>query len=84
MTSLKGLSRIIVYGAEYCSFCQRAKFLLEQSKSKFTYYDVEEDNKMDELLQLQGKYNYRTIPMIIVDGKFIGGYSELYKMVNSK
>jgi glutaredoxin-related protein len=29
---------------------------------------------MEELSELQRKYNYKTIPMIMVDSKFIGGY----------
>ena len=38
--SLKGLSRIVVFGAEYCGFCKRAHSLLSKSKVKFDYMDV--------------------------------------------
>jgi glutaredoxin len=38
---MNNLTRIILYGAEYCHFCGKAKTLLEKSKANFTYIDVE-------------------------------------------
>ena len=73
--SLKGLSRIVVFGAEYCGFCKRAHTLLSKAKVQFDYMDVEEDNNMNLLHEFQKKYSYHKIPMIFVDERFIGGYS---------
>ena len=39
---------------------------------------------MARLVEYQQEYNYRTIPMVFIDGKFIGGYRELYQMVEKK
>ena len=36
------------------------------------------------MINLQKEHNYRTIPMIFVDGAFIGGYQELIGQVKSK
>lgn len=47
------LARIVVFGAEYCSFCLRAKGLLEQANSKFSYLDVEEEQWSQRLAELQ-------------------------------
>jgi glutaredoxin len=41
--SLKNLARIVVFGGEYCSFCNKAQSLLSRSGSKFSYLDVEEE-----------------------------------------
>lgn len=49
----KELGRIVVFGAEYCSFCLRAKRLLEQANSQFSYLDVEEEQWAERLGQLQ-------------------------------
>jgi glutaredoxin len=84
MLSGNKLGRIVVFGAEYCSFCLKAKTLLEKANTNFSYLDVEEESTMEQLKQYQRQYNYKTIPMIFVDSKFIGGYRELYQLVNSK
>ena len=44
--SLKGLSRIVVFGAEYCGFCKKAQSLLSKSNARFSYLDVEEDQNL--------------------------------------
>lgn len=75
MSGLNNLQRIVVFGAEYCSFCKKAAKLLSKADAKFSYLDVEEQPVMERLNFLQKKYNYRTIPMIFVDEVFIGGYS---------
>lgn len=47
------LARIVVFGAEYCSFCLRTKTLLQQANSQFSYLDVEEEQWSDRLAELQ-------------------------------
>ena len=58
--------------------------MLEKSQAKFNYLDVDNEEHMSTMRSLQKQYNYKTIPMIFIDSKFIGGYSELYQMVNQK
>lgn len=82
--SLNKLARIVVFGGEYCSFCNKAKALLSKSGAKFSYLDVEEEDVLLQLQEYQRKHNYRTIPMIFIDEKFVGGYRELYHMVQEK
>jgi glutaredoxin 3 len=82
--SLSSLARIVVFGAEYCSFCNRAKSLLEKANANFEYLDVEEEPVLVQLQQLQRELNYKTIPMVFIDRQFIGGYKELYQMVHSR
>ncbi len=36
------MKRIVVYGAQYCNFCLKAKALLEKANVQFTYLDVEQ------------------------------------------
>ena len=82
MSNLKGFSRIVVFGAEYCGFCKRAQSLLSKAQVNFSYLDAEENTDM--LLSWQKKENYHKIPMVFIDEKFIGGFSELSKMVKEK
>lgn len=75
MSKEKGLSRIIIYGAEYCAFCSKAKLLLNKSNIPFSYKDMEDDETMQRVGELQKIHHYTTIPMIFVGNQFIGGYA---------
>lgn len=58
--------------------------MLTKANTSFSYLDVEEEAVMNELTRLQREHSYRTIPMIFIDGKFIGGYRELYQLVEQR
>lgn len=67
-----------IYGAEYCSFCTKTKEYFKERNIKIKYYDIDAINK-DKLLLLTD--NYPTIPKIFNKNKFIGGFSELQKIL---
>ena len=64
-----------VYGAAWCSFCTKAKLLLQTAGLEFKYIDVAEIDIecVREALSVQQS----TIPLIFRDGVLIGGFSEL-------
>ena len=72
------MSKNIIYTATQCPFCQAAKRLLDTKGIEFE--EVTLDDKPDLRLQLSEKFNgWRTVPMIVLNDKFIGGYQELVK-----
>jgi thioredoxin reductase (NADPH) len=62
------MSEIILYGAEWCPYCQSLKKFLEAEQIKFSYQDVDssEDVK-NQMLNLTDQ-NF-LIPTIVIDGK---------------
>lgn len=70
------MKQIKVYTTNYCSYCVSAKRLLE--KAGLTFEEIRLDDK-PELRQKLSQENagYRTVPMIFIDGTFIGGFNEL-------
>ncbi len=67
--------KVVVYTTEYCPYCTAAKKLLESKKIKFDEIDVSHDDAMrDKLVELSGQ---ETVPQIFIDGKSIGGYTDL-------
>lgn len=72
--------KIIVYGKESCSFCARAKQLLESKNLSYTYIDVLKDINYAELIELKTKFNMNTVPMIVINDELIGGYTDLAKL----
>ena len=71
--------RAIVYTWSACSFCARAKELLEQHG--IAYREVLLDGKKDELRKLQELFGARTMPLVLLDGERIAGLEALERAV---
>lgn len=68
--------QVVVYSADYCPFCHRAKKLLRGKSVRFTEIDVEaEPAKRAEMMQRSGQ---RTIPQIFIGDQHVGGCDELF------
>ena len=64
-----------IYTWTYCPFCVRAKELLD--KRGVDYDEHVMDGKDAELETVKRQYNHGTVPIVILDGEFVGGFSEL-------
>lgn len=64
-----------VYGRQDCPYCEMAKEVLSNRRKPFTYYELKKDITVEEF---RTKFpDQRTVPVILVRGVKIGGYSEL-------
>ena len=67
-----------MYTTAWCGYCVRAKALLEQRGLEFEEVRVDtEPDFRTKLEQLTGGW---TVPQIVIDGKPIGGYTELWQL----
>ena len=67
---------VTLYTTNYCGYCTAAKRLLDQLGVGYNEIDVTDDKALrDEVSKAFD--GYTTVPMIVVDGRFIGGYREL-------
>ncbi len=72
------MARVQMYSTQWCGYCVRAKTLLEGKGIPFDEIFVDErPNFRQWLLETTGGW---TIPQILIDGKPIGGYTELWRM----
>jgi glutaredoxin 3 len=70
--------QIKMYTKDYCSFCYAAKNLLAKRGLEFEEIPVSGDaNAEQQMRELSGR---TTVPQIFIDGKPIGGYTELVDM----
>jgi glutaredoxin 3 len=78
VTDKKIQRRVIVYSGPMCPFCARAKRLLDERSVAFEEVDVTVDlEQRDAMIEATGR---RTIPQILIDGKAIGGFTELAEL----
>jgi glutaredoxin 3 len=66
---------IEVYGRPNCNWCVAAKQLLNEKGINYRYITVGEDVGITEITEMFP--GVRTVPIVAVDGKRIGGYEEL-------
>jgi GrxC family glutaredoxin len=67
--------QIKMYTKAYCSFCFAAKNLLAKRGLDYEEIPVLDDPDAErEMRELTGR---NTVPQIVIDGKPIGGYTEL-------
>ena len=70
--------QIKMYTKNFCSFCYAAKNLLAKRGLEFDEVSVSGDSEAEQ--QMRDLTGGRTVPQIIIDGKPIGGYTELVDM----
>lgn len=68
------MDRVQVYGSDWCPFCVAATRLLETRGIPFTEITLDPATMREKVWELGQQ---RTIPLIVIDGKPIGGFQEL-------
>ena len=72
------MARIRVYSTRWCGYCVRAKSLLESRGLEYEEISLDDDPTFrQKLFELTGGW---TVPQILIDGKPIGGYTELWRL----
>jgi glutaredoxin 3 len=73
------MARVKIFSTERCPICDKTKNLL--SKWNIPYSEVRVDTDRAALRDMLAVTNgARTVPQITIDGKWIGGFSELTMM----
>jgi glutaredoxin 3 len=69
------MSQVIVYSTDPCPYCTQAKALLNKKGIAYEEITLARDPAgRDELIEKTGYY---TFPQVVIDGKVVGGYTEL-------
>jgi len=67
---------VTLYTAAYCGYCTSAKRLLGRLGIPYEEVDLSNDHALRMRLSDEND-GYRTVPMIYLEGQFIGGFDEL-------
>ena len=69
--------KAVVWSKDSCPFCDQAKALLKQKNIEFEEKKIGHGYTREQLLEAVP--DARTVPQIFLDGKLIGGFTELRK-----
>ena len=72
--------KAIVWSKDQCPYCDQAKALLTQQGVPFEEKKIGHGYTREELLEAVP--TARTVPQIIINGKSIGGFTELRKYID--
>jgi GrxC family glutaredoxin len=69
------VANIEVYSKKRCSYCHKAKALLESKGLAYKEIDVTSDIiREQEMIKRSGR---RTVPQVFINGQGVGGYDDL-------
>jgi glutaredoxin 3 len=72
------MARVQVYSTRWCGYCVRAKALLDSREIEYEEISLDDDPAFrQKLFDLTGGW---TVPQILIDGRPIGGYTELWRL----
>lgn len=74
------MKEVVVYSKNMCGYCVQAKNWLKNKGIEYKEVNIEEHPEAREFVINEG---HRTMPQIYIDGKSMGGYTELVKLDES-
>ena len=72
----------IIYGTSKCVWCDNVAKDLKNADIDITKVDVTDAQNLAEMKKIAGE-NARTVPQVVIDGKYIGGYTEVDRYLRS-
>ena len=71
---------VTIYSSEICPYCVRAKELFSSKGVPFKEIMISLEGKDELFEKLKKRTQWRTVPQIFIQGKFIGGFQELAQL----
>jgi len=74
--------KAIMYGTPKCLWCDRVTKMLNNSEIEVEKIDVSESKENLKLMKGVAGKSVTTVPQVVIDGKFVGGYTEVERFIN--
>jgi glutaredoxin 3 len=68
-------AKVTIYMKTPCPYCVNAKRMLDEKGVKYDVIDL--TDKPGELQKIKDETGWRTVPIIMINDKLIGGYSDM-------
>lgn len=69
------MAKVLIYKKDPCPYCDRAIQFLNNREIPFDMIDL--TDKPEEIDRIKAETGWRTVPIILINGKLIGGYTDL-------
>ena len=72
-----------VFGTTKCVWCDRVSVMLKDAKIEVNKIDISESkDNLKRMKAYVGKTKINTVPQVVIDDIFIGGYTEVERFIN--
>ena len=71
-----------MYSTPRCSWCDRVAKMLEECEVIVEKIDISGDKTLMKEMQKAAGKKVTSVPQVIIDGNFIGGYTEVERFIN--
>ncbi len=72
---------VVIYTKDPCPYCVRAiRFLNDRN---IPYEEIDLTDQQDEIDRIKNETGWRTVPIILINNKLVGGYTDLVELENS-
>lgn len=68
---------VVMYSTGWCSYCARARALLERKGIAFREVDAADPEQRAQMIERSGR---RSVPQIFIGPRHVGGFEELYAL----
>ncbi|MDP1708434.1 MAG: glutaredoxin 3 [Gammaproteobacteria bacterium] len=72
------MTNVVIYSSGMCSYCARARQLLERKGVRYTEHRVDEQADLRHEMELKSRR--RSVPQIFINDAHIGGFEELAQL----
>ncbi|KII67004.1 Glutaredoxin-2, mitochondrial [Thelohanellus kitauei] len=76
--SLCKVHKVVIYGKRTCSYCDKVRQLFDDESIGYKYIDLD-SSPLTTIKDLIWYTRVSTVPQVFVDGKFVGGYTDVLK-----
>ncbi|WGL59957.1 glutaredoxin [Pigmentibacter sp. JX0631] len=73
------MTKVLIYTTTVCPYCNAAKNLFKSLNVEYEEINLDSDSDLRAKLSAENN-GWRTVPMIFIDGKFIGGFDDANKL----
>ena len=71
-----------MYSTSRCSWCDRVAKMLEENEVIVEKIDISGDKTLMKEMQKAAGKKVTSVPQVVIDGKFVGGYTEVERFIN--
>lgn len=71
-------AKVTIYTKNFCPYCVNAKGFLNANGIDFSEVNLEENP--DEIERIKNETGWRTFPIILINNKIIGGYTDMKEL----
>lgn len=75
MTNTNNGPKVILYSKDPCPYCVNAKRLL--ANKGVAYEEIDLTDKPEEMQKIKNQFGWKTVPIIVINDKLIGGYTDM-------